>query len=415
MRIVIVTLGSQGDVQPFVALGSGLKEVGDEVHVATGMDFEALVRQRGLGFIPLSGDMRATLSSPAGRRFFKSKSPITVVRRMKQAAAELLKTMQEDILKALEGAEATVFSYLCGPVIDVAEKTGLPCFLGLLQPLLRTGEFPHPGVALRNLGTPLNRLTYDFFQILMWAAFGGLANRWRRERLGLPPIPRVRRIEKLKIPVLGAFSPHVVPKPMDWPEHVWVTGYWFLGAEEAWRPPEALENFLDAGPPPVCVGFGSMVDDQAKRITGLVEDSLARAGLRGILVGGWGALSRTQDKDEKIYALDSVPYEWLLPRTAAMVHHGGAGTTASVLRAGVPSVVVPFFADQPFWARRVHRLGTCPRPIPRSALTSERLAGALRLAVEDEDLRRRSAELGLALHEEDGVARAVEIIHRYSE
>jgi sterol 3beta-glucosyltransferase len=208
----------------------GLKTAGHDVWVATGVDFEAFVRERGLSFIPLGGNMRAALSTAEGRRFIQSKNPITGARRMKQASAKLLETLQEGILKALEGADTVVFSYLCGPVIDVAEKTGLPCFLGLLQPILRTGEFPHLAMGQRNMGGPLNRLTYDLFQLLMWAAFGGIGNRWRREQLGLPAAPRVRRIEKLRIPVLGAFSPQVIPRPADWPEHAWVTGYWFRGS-----------------------------------------------------------------------------------------------------------------------------------------------------------------------------------------
>ena len=413
LRIAIATLGSQGDVQPFVALGLGLKAAGHEVRVATGVDFELLIRERGLEFAPIGGNIRAMLSTREGHQFIKSKNPITTVRRMRQVSTELIQTMQEDILKALAGADAAVFSYLSGPVIDVAEKTGLPCFLGLLQPLLRTGEFPHLAVSLRNLGRPLNRLTYDFFQLLMWAFFGNIGNRWRRERLGLPPVPRVRRIEKLRIPVLAAFSQRAVPKPLDWPEHAWVTGYWFMEANNDWRPSAGLADFLAAGPPPVCIGFGSMVDNEMDRMTELVKKSLARAGLRGILVGGWGALGKAERRDHTLCCLDSVPYDWLLPRVAAVVHHGGAGTIAASLRAGIPSVVIPFFSDQPFWARRIHMLGVGPRPIPRNRLTVKRLASALRVAVEDEGLRKRAAELGRAIREEDGVAQAVKIIHRH--
>jgi UDP:flavonoid glycosyltransferase YjiC (YdhE family) len=413
LRIAIVTLGSQGDVQPFVALGLGLKAAGHDVWVATGVDFEPFIRERGLEFVPIGGNLRATLSSREGRRFIRSNNPITAVRRMRKASTELIQTMQEDILKALARADAAVFSYLSGPVIDVAEKTGLPCFLGLLQPLLRTGEFPHPAVSLWNLGHPLNRLTYDFFQLLIWAAFGNIGNRWRRERLGLPPVPRVRRIEKLRIPVLAAFSPRAVPKPLDWPEHAWVTGYWFMEANNDWVPSAELTDFLAAGPRPVCIGFGSMVDNKMDRMTEVVKKSLAHAGLRGILVGGWGSSGKAGRKDHTLYYLDSVPYDWLFPRVSAVVHHGGAGTVAASLRAGVPSVAVPFFADQPFWARRIHLLGVGPRPIPRNRLTLKRLTSTLRVAVGDERLRQRAADLGRAIREEDGVAQAVRIIHRY--
>jgi sterol 3beta-glucosyltransferase len=156
-----------------------------------------------------------------------------------------------------------------------------------------------------------------------------------------------------------------------------------------------------------------MVDNEMDRMTELVKKSLARAGLRGILVGGWGALGKEERRDHTLCCLDSVPYDWLLPRVAAVVHHGGAGTIAASLRARIPSVVIPFFSDQPFWARRIHMLGVGPRPIPRNRLTVKRLASALRVAVEDEGLRKRAAELGRAIREEDGVAQAVKIIHRH--
>jgi len=232
LRIVIVTLGSQGDVQPFAALGIGLKAAGHAVKLATGKDFASFVQASGLDFVPVRGDIRAMLSTAEGQRLIRSRNPLITIHRMKQVAGQLLGTMQEDILKAVEGADAVVFSYLCGPVIDVAEKTGLPCFLGLLQPLLRTGEFPHLTMTSRDLGSILNRLTYDLFQLIMWAFFSNMANRWRRERFGLPPVRPIRRIERLGIPVLGAFSPEVIPKPADWPTIPALpgTGFWILAS-----------------------------------------------------------------------------------------------------------------------------------------------------------------------------------------
>lgn len=147
-HVVIVTLESQGDVQPFVALGCGLKAAGHMVTVATGINYKMFVLDSGLNFISIGGDIKAMLSSDEGRRLMKSRNPISGIRRMKKVAWELIATMQEDIFKSVEGAHLVVFSYLCGLVIDIVEKTGLPCFMGILQPLLRTGEFPHFAVTL---------------------------------------------------------------------------------------------------------------------------------------------------------------------------------------------------------------------------------------------------------------------------
>jgi len=415
LRIVIVTLGSQGDVQPFAALGIGLKAAGHAVKLATGKDFESFVQASGLNFVPVRGDIRAMLSTAEGQRFIRSRNPLITIHRMKQVAGQLLGTMQEDILKAVEGADAVVFSYLCGPVIDVAEKTGLPCFLGLLQPLLRTGEFPHFTMTSRDLGPALNRLTYDLFQLIMWAFFGNMANRWRRERFGLPPVRPIRRIERLGIPVLGAFSPEVIPKPADWPDNSCVTGYWFLDTGVNWQSPIELQDFLIAGQRPVCISFGSMVHNKPEQIKEIVCGSLKRARQRAILIGGWGGLGEAKENSDMIFCADSVPYDWLFPRVAAVIHHGGAGTTAAALRAGVPSVVVPFFADQPFWAHRVHMMGVSPQPIPRRSLTSARLTHAIRVAVQDEGLRQRAADIGHRIRNEDGVAAAIEAIQRHLE
>ncbi len=409
MRMVMVTLGSRGDVEPFVALGLGLKAAGHEVSVGTGTDCEGWVRGLGLGFRPVGGDMRAAITSDEGKRMLRTKNPVSFVRRLRRTAEPIIKTMQEDILAAVTGADACVFSYLCGPVIDVHEARGLPCFMGILQPLLRTGDFPNPAVSLGSLGRTMNRLTFDVFNLLMYAFFAGIGNTWRRERFGLKRAPALRRLEKLGLPVLGAFSPAVIPKPSDWPEQAHVTGYWFMPPDPGWGPPAELAAFLDAGPPPVGVGFGSMVEEDPRGLTRTVEEALDQSGQRGIIVGGWGGIGAGMGR--RHLCIESAPYDWLLPRTSAMVHHGGAGATAAALRAGVPAVVVPFLGvDQPYFGRLVHRAGSGPRPIPRAKLTTANLAAAISAAVSDENMRSRAAALGRAIREEDGVKTAVGLI-----
>jgi UDP:flavonoid glycosyltransferase YjiC (YdhE family) len=176
-----------------------------------------------------------------------------------------------------------------------------------------------------------------------------------------------------------------------------------------WRPPDEIVDFLADGPPPIYVGFGSMAPADAERLTGIAVEALARVGRRGLIVGGWAGLGRAVGSD-RVLVTDAIPHDWLFPRMAAVVHHGGAGTTAAGLRAGVPTVAVPFFAEQPFWASRVHALGAGPRPIPRRRLTVDRLADAMRVAVEDDGIRARAGRLGEQIRAEDGVGRAVELL-----
>jgi UDP:flavonoid glycosyltransferase YjiC (YdhE family) len=190
-----------------------------------------------------------------------------------------------------------------------------------------------------------------------------------------------------------------------------VTGYWFLDPAADWTPPSALVEFLATGPPPVYVGFGSMGNQSPEETADLVVQALLQAGQRGIILSGWSGL-RTAEKPDSVFMLDSAPFSWLFPRVAAVVHHGGAGTMAAGLRAGVPSIVVPFFGDQPYWGQRVVELGVGPQPIPRRRLTAERLAKAIQQAVSDQPMRQRATELGARIRAEDGVGRAVAIVEQ---
>jgi UDP:flavonoid glycosyltransferase YjiC (YdhE family) len=210
--------------------------------------------------------------------------------------------------------------------------------------------------------------------------------------------------------MLNGFSRHVLPKPSDWNDLQKVTGYWFLEQHQNWQPPDELTAFLEDTPKPVYVGFGSMVDLEADELTRLVVDAVEQAGTRAVLLGGWTDLGGDGLPDS-IIKVDFVPHDWLFPRVAAVVHHGGAGTTAAGLRAGVPTVIVPFMADQPFWGYQVAKLGVGPKPIPRRKLSAGRLAAAIRQAAGDAGMQRKAIELGGKIREEEGVGNAVSLIN----
>jgi UDP:flavonoid glycosyltransferase YjiC (YdhE family) len=215
-------------------------------------------------------------------------------------------------------------------------------------------------------------------------------------------------------PWLCGFSTHVLPKPADWDEHQHVTGYWFLDEQPGWQPPEELKRFLDSGPPPVYIGFGSMAHEDPERQTHLALRALELSGQRGVLLTGWGGLTR-QAMPSNVLVVEDVPHAWLFPRMAAVVHHGGAGTTAEGLRAGVPNIITAFAPnDQPAWADRVVKLGVGPRVPGIKGLTAEKLAKAIRMAVNDPTMRARAAALGEKIRAENGIARAVEVIERHA-
>ncbi|MCI0397774.1 MAG: glycosyltransferase [Chloroflexi bacterium] len=410
MNVVLLAVGSRGDVQPLVALGLGLQAAGHQVCLATHPEFAPFVTGWGLGFRPVEGNPRAMIESEAGQAWLASgRNPIRFIRHffelMEPVAGRFLVTVWE----ACQGAEAIIYSTLGVAGYYVAKALGIPALGAPLQPLHPTRAFPSVSFPDIKLGSWYNLLTHYLVLQLLWQPLRPLVERWRRETLGLPPTSfwgPLRPMQAEHHPVLYGFSQAVLPRPADWGPWLHVTGYWFLDAPPGWQPPAGLVEFLASGPPPVCVGFGSMQSRDPEAVTEIVLAALARARQRGILITGWGGLGQA-DLPPDVFKAEAIPHDWLFPRVAAVVHHGGAGTTAAGLRAGVPSILVPFFGDQPFWADRVRALGVGPAPVPRRALTVERLAQAIMMAVQDEGMRRRAAALGRQIRAENGVARAV--------
>lgn len=417
MRITILAIGSRGDVQPLVALGLGLQRAGHEVCVVTADDFETFVRGRGLDFFPLGVSVRRLLETGAAQAPLETGN--NVIRGMWQLIRVMqpfLEQLMEGTWRACQGTEAIIYSTLGVGAYNIAEKLDLPCCWALSFPIFsRTRAMPSIAFPLLPLGGLYNLLSHIFVEQLAQQFVGRFINRWRQERLDLPPISLFKwpygQLRGRPVPTLYSFSPAVVPRPPDWGDHVHVTGYWFLDRPSDWRPPADLVDFFESGPPPVYVGFGSMSHRDPERATRIVLDALRQSGQRGLIATGWGGLSRA-DLPADVFELESVPHDWLFPRVAAVVHHGGAGTTAAGLRAGVPSVILPHFGDQPFWARQVERLGVGPKPILRKKLTAERLADAVRAAVEDETMRARAAALGEKIRAEDGVGNVLRVFER---
>ncbi|WP_329046998.1 glycosyltransferase [Amycolatopsis sp. NBC_01488] len=388
--VVVIAPGSRGDVQPCVALGRGLAAGGDRVRVLAASAFEALVTSNGLGFAPLSADPGEVLDSEAGRAWTAGRNPITFVTGLRKAVTPVLERLLADVHTGARGADLVLAPTLgfLGSHLDV------PNVELHYQPSIPTRAFPHPLLPWAGKLGPWGRqLSFKAVDELAWQLLRPEIDRWRADTLGRPG-KRPRRDS----PVLCGFSDAVVPRPPDWPARVHVTGYWFLDAGPGWRPDPRLRDFLAAGPPPVYVGFGSMrTSDETLAV---VRGALKKAGLRGLLGTG------TDLADDDVLAVADVPHDWLFPRTAAVVHHGGAGTTAAGLRAGVPTLVCPVFSDQPYWGDRVFRLGAGPRPLgDLTGLTAklEELTG--------NPLYRRGAQyVGARLRRENGVAHACSVL-----
>lgn len=417
MRIVILTGGTRGDVQPYVALGVGLRRAGHQVCVPAPECFRSLISDAGLEFIPSQAldpqaltrlpEVQALRQKVVGRPI----TALSAIRPIMHIGQRYFANLLDAYWDASEGADALVSSiWYFG--LDCAEKRGIPHVYASYQALVTpTRAFPSSlmsPLGLR-LDTPLNRLTYYLMYLVFWPTFRTTLRNWRRQ-MGLSPhsISSYWRWGQAQTTVCG-FSPSVLPAPTDWLPHQHVTGYWFLDEPADWQPPAGLVRFLEGGPAPVCVGFGSMVENDPARMTRVVLDALALSDQRAVLLSGWGGLDDLA-LPETVYCLDAIPHGWLFPKVAAVVHHGGAGTTAAALRAGVPSVVIPFFFDQPFWARRVEQLGAGVRCAASSNVTAEQLAAVLDKVTTDTALRQRAAALGEKIRAEDGVGRAVAVI-----
>jgi sterol 3beta-glucosyltransferase len=415
MRIAMVAPGSRGDVEPYLALGRGLAEAGHLVRLVTHEDFGALVSAHGVEFWPLKGKVQDIAQGQAMRERLEKGSFLSVIRQMSKDAQRGALVLAEGGLAACRGMDlvlAGVGGLFVG--LALAEKLELPFLQAYYIPFTPTRAYPSfllPRLPSW-LGGSLNRLSYQIARQVIWQGFRPADKVARQEVLDLPPAPLLGPYNSScigQLPVLYGFSPYVISKAPDWDENTHVTGYWFLERAADWAPPPALEAFMQAGPAPVYIGFGSMSSRNPEETAALVLQALARTEQRAIMLSGWGGL-RAENLPDTVFMVDSVPFSWLFPRVAAVVHHGGAGTTAYGLRAGVPSIVIPFFGDQPFWGQRVAELGVGPEPISRKKLTVDGLAQAIQQALTDEAMRQRAADLGARIQAEDGVARAVAVV-----
>lgn len=418
MNITILTLGSRGDVVPYISLGKGLKSLGHQVRLVTFANFEALVAAQKLDFHPIQGDVQSILTGARGQALAESgrnaaRMSWSVLRTFGVMAEGFAHDLSSPVLRDTE----LIVNQLPGGLYgyDLSEKLGVPMVNAAVMPLTPTHHQPMLAFPSRLALIPgYNDFTHWLAYQLVWQWFRPAISRWRKQTLGLSKAPLwgySRLMEDRKMPVLNGFSAHVVPRPPDWGEHVHITGYWFPEDEE-WQPSDGLRKFIETGPSPIFIGFGSMPIRNPERTTTILLEALKRSGLKAILQTGWGNIGQ-QELPENVWKIEYAPYRWLFPQMATVVHHGGSGTTASALRAGVPSVVVPFLFDQFYWGERIHSLGVGPDLIPHRKLSVERLAEALTTTVEDTQMRRRASELGEKIRKEDGVGEAVAAIQRY--
>lgn len=417
MKIAMLVVGTRGDVQPFLAVAKRLQEFGHHVRLATHINFRDFVKSAGVEFYPLGGDPRVLAGYMARNKGLIPSAPgeISIQRKQLKAIIEsLLPACTEPNMES--GVPFRAQAIIANPPAyghaHVAEALRVPIHIFFTMPWTPTYEFPHP--LARVPQSAANWLSYIIVDLMIWWGIRSYINDFRRRKLKLPPIAYFSMYygSISHLPTGYMWSQHVVPKPKDWGPLVDVVGYCFLNLSSKYRPREEFVDWINKGPKPIYIGFGSMPLEDPRKTTGIILEALTDTGQRGILDRGWGDLGVLSDIPDHIFLLENCPHDWLFPQCSAVVHHGGAGTTATGLKAGCPTTVVPFFGDQFFWGDRIHQKGLGPEPIPIAQLSTEALSNAMRFMLQPE-VKARVMDIAQLIQNEDGVAAAVDAFHQH--
>lgn len=424
MNIVIQVVGSRGDVQPFVALGQELQKYGHRVRLATHNTFEEFVRKSNLEFYPIGGDPKELMAY-----MVKNPGLIPSMKSLKEGDIKRKQTMVGEMLDGCWKSCVDADPYSQEPFvadaiianppsfahIHCAQALGVPLHMMFTMPWSSTRAFPHP-LANFKVGeidpALINYASYGIVEFLTWQGLGSVINRFRAT-LDLEPVPSTvgpALAEALQVPFTYCWSPALVPKPADWPSHIDVCGFFFRDPPP-YEPPAAIVNFLKSGPPPIYIGFGSIVLEDPAKMTALILEAVELCGVRAIISRGWSNLGEgLPDEASNVLFIGDCDHEWLFQHVTAVVHHGGAGTAACGLKNACPTLVVPFFGDQPFWGDMIAEAGAGPRPIPHKLLSGQNLVDAIRFLLAPET-KQAAHRISAQMASEEGVKAAVQSFH----
>ncbi len=411
-RIALCTIGTQGDVQPYIALAKGLRERGYSVVLGASGDFRDMVESHGIEFHSLGSSIQSFLQQS---RFENAMSQSLIINgpSLLRQGTQIVETAARHAWAMCQGADAIILNMNTSFGIDIAEALRVPAIMSALQPLNSTSEFPlcmyYVG---SDLGPAFNKLTYTAVSVQQMY-YNLPRNRLRRDLMGLDSRQMgglFQNTDGSPLTTLYAYSGLISPRPRDWPKTAIVTGYWPLQDNSGWQPSAEFEAFLSRGEAPVYIGFGSMPFGAARN-TQILREAMRLWGGRAVVARGWGGIDPS-DLPENVFAIGKAPHDRLFRYMSAVVHHGGAGTTAAGLYLGRPTFIVPQAVDQPYWGRRIYELGVGPKPVRLRKLTPEVLAEALRDLTGNSSYRQRAAQLAEELGNEDGVDKAVRVIER---
>ncbi|XP_057773391.1 sterol 3-beta-glucosyltransferase UGT80B1-like [Salvia miltiorrhiza] len=413
LKIALLVVGTRGDVQPFLALALRLQEYGHYVRLATHSQFHGFVKSVGVDFYPLGGDPRIMAECFVRARSILLPRPGDMALQRKQ-----LKAIIESLLPActqpdpVSGEPFRAQAIIANPPAfgskDIAEALDVPLHIMFTVPWTPTRAFPHP------FTQRAGRLSYALADLMIWLGIRGFINEVRTNKLNLGPIGYFNsgHVSISQLPTSYMWSPHVLPKPNDWGPLVDVVGYCFLNLGTKYEPSQDFVDWIQKGSKPIYIGFGSVPLKKSEKLTAMILEALKKTGQRGIIDPGWGDLGTNVDISDDVFVLSDCPHDWLFPQCYAVVHHGGPGTAAAGVKAGCPTMVVPFCGDQFLWGEIMHHKGVGPAPIPIPHLTVESLSKAITFMLQPQ-VKSRAMELAESINAEDGVGAAVGAFHRH--
>eukprot|EP00897_Mesotaenium_endlicherianum_P008387 jgi/Mesen1/7577/ME000392S06837 len=421
LNICILIVGTRGDVQPFVAIGRRLKDYGHRVRLATHANFREFVTSQGLEFFPLGGDPKILAEYMVKNKGFLPSGPSEIIVQRKQLKAIIQSTWpactEADVESKGEPfvADAIIANPPSVGHIHVAEALKVPLHIMFTMPWTATREWPHPLARIVQVTGFENRFSYAVVENVIWVGVRDLVNDFRKKKLKLPPVTfwgEALGGKKKVVPHGYIWSPSLAPKPKDWGSSIDVVGFCYLNLATDYKPDDDFVAWLKDGPPPIYVGFGSLPVQNPKGLTSTIIKAIEHTNQRGIIQKGWGGLGDVPDAPKNVWLLGNCPHDWLFPQCKAVVHHGGAGTTAAGLKSSCPTTVVPFFGDQPFWGSRVHAEGVGPEPIPIGSFNFEKLVKAIEFMIQPQ-VKVAAETLAERMSTEDGVEGAVKAFHKH--
>lgn len=398
MKIIIPTIGSRGDVQPFIALAQGFNQAEHEVTLASHPVMKTLVESHDVRFAPIGPDIDLAQEVAAIRR--QARNVVIGLIQGMRFGFNMLEHCHDDILALCQLADLVVVPTAVAAGKNEAELLNLPYLSVSLMPWAIPWADPNRPL--------LKRITYGALDGLVHLLTTLPLNRIRK-RQGLPPVGK-EGFTSTRLNLVPV-SPAVYPPNPLWDAPHRMVGYWFVNTPDSWEASPDLRVFLENGDPPVLISLGAMSlgDNDALESARQFVDAIQEAGTRAI-IQGWESGIRQLSLPQTIYAAYSVPHDWLLPQCVGVVHHGGYGTTAAGFRAGIPALVIPHIADQFYWGQKVYELGVGPKPIPRSKLDTKGLAASMDELVRNKKMQMAANELGEQIRSENGIWNAVQLI-----